>query len=207
MDGDLLIVGGEDHKTGQADDAGDRFDRLEAWTRERFPIGPVEFQWSGQVMEPADGLAYIGRAPIDPDHTFVATGDSGHGITHGTIAGILIADLIMGRKNDWEDVYDPSRTSLKAAGEYVRENVNVAKQYVDYVTPGEVSSEADIPAGQGAVCAKASRRSPFIETMPGSSTGCPRYAHTLAVSSTGTRPRRHGTVRAMAHDSGPRAKC
>ena len=147
----VLIVGGEDHKTGQADDGDERLARLESWTRERFPVGPAEFKWSGQVMEPVDGLAYIGRNPGDKGHVFVATGDSGHGMTHGTIAGMLITDLILGRANEWERLYDPSRKSLKATGEYARENLNVAKQYADFVTPGEVGSEADIQPGEGAI--------------------------------------------------------
>jgi glycine/D-amino acid oxidase-like deaminating enzyme/nitrite reductase/ring-hydroxylating ferredoxin subunit len=151
LQGDLLIVGGEDHKTGQEDDGAERFARLEAWTRERFPIGEVEFRWSGQVMEPVDGLGYIGRNPGDKEHVFVATGDSGHGMTHGTIAGLLLTDLISGRANEWESLYEPSRKSLRAAVEYVRENVNAVKQYSDYLSPGEVDSESEIPPGQGAL--------------------------------------------------------
>jgi glycine/D-amino acid oxidase-like deaminating enzyme/nitrite reductase/ring-hydroxylating ferredoxin subunit len=149
--GDILIVGGEDHKTGQEDDGADRFDRLDRWTRDRFPVGSVEFRWSGQVMEPVDALGYIGRNPADKAHVFVATGDSGHGMTHGTIAGMLISDLILGRPNRWEKLYDPGRKSLKSTGEYVKENLNVAKQYADYVTPGEVHSEDEIQPGHGAV--------------------------------------------------------
>jgi glycine/D-amino acid oxidase-like deaminating enzyme/nitrite reductase/ring-hydroxylating ferredoxin subunit len=148
---DLLIVGGEDHKTGQEDDGYDRFAYLEAWGRERFPIGEVEFKWSGQVMEPVDGLGYIGRNPGDKGHILVATGDSGHGMTHGTIAGILVTDLILGRPNPWQLLYDPSRKSLRSTAEYVKENVNVAKQYLDYVSPGEVGSVDEIRPGQGAL--------------------------------------------------------
>jgi glycine/D-amino acid oxidase-like deaminating enzyme/nitrite reductase/ring-hydroxylating ferredoxin subunit len=151
MANDVLIVGGEDHKTGQADDGSERLARLESWTRERFPVGPAEFKWSGQVMEPVDGLGYIGRNPGDKGHVFVATGDSGHGMTHGTIAGMLITDLILGRPNEWEQLYDPSRKSLKSTGEYARENLNVAKQYTDFITPGEVQSESEILPGQGAI--------------------------------------------------------
>jgi glycine/D-amino acid oxidase-like deaminating enzyme/nitrite reductase/ring-hydroxylating ferredoxin subunit len=151
LQGDVLIVGGEDHKTGQEDDAYDRFAYLESWTRERFPVGEVEYGWSGQVMEPVDGLGYIGRNPGDKGHILVATGDSGHGMTHGTIAGILLTDLIQGRPNPWETLYDPSRKSIKSAAEYVKENVNVAKQYLDYVSPGEVGSVDEIRPGQGAL--------------------------------------------------------
>jgi glycine/D-amino acid oxidase-like deaminating enzyme len=95
-------VGGEDHKTGQANDGDERFARLEAWTRERFPAATqFDYRWSGQVLEPVDGLALIGRNPLDSDNVYIATGDSGNGMTHGTIAGTLLTDLISGRDNRW----------------------------------------------------------------------------------------------------------
>ena len=148
---DLLIVGGEDHKTGQADDAEERFARLEAWTRARFPAAEaVEFRWSGQVMEPVDGLAFIGRNPGDKN-VYMVTGDSGNGMTHGTIGGMLLTDLIMGRANEWETLYDPGRISVRAAGEFARENLNVAAQYVDYATPGDVDSPDRLEPGRGGV--------------------------------------------------------
>jgi glycine/D-amino acid oxidase-like deaminating enzyme/nitrite reductase/ring-hydroxylating ferredoxin subunit len=149
---DLLIVGGEDHKTGQADDANKRFGYLQRWTRTRFPmIEEIEFQWSGQVMEPVDSLAFIGRNPMDDDNVYIATGDSGNGMTHGTIAGILLTDLIMGRENEWETLYDPTRKTLKALPEFMSENLNVAAQYTDLVTPGDVDSADEIKPGGGAI--------------------------------------------------------
>jgi glycine/D-amino acid oxidase-like deaminating enzyme/nitrite reductase/ring-hydroxylating ferredoxin subunit len=149
---DFLIVGGEDHKTGQEDDAEERFKLLQDWTRERFPMaGEAAYRWSGQVLEPADSLAFIGRNPDDAPNIYLATGDSGNGITHGTVAGILLTDLIMGRSNPWEKLYDPKRVSVRAAKEYARENLNVAAQYRDYVTPGEVKSADEIPPGSGAL--------------------------------------------------------
>ena len=151
LHGDVPIVGGDDHKTGQEDDGYDRFAYLESWARERFPIGEVEYRWSGQVLEPVDGLAYIGRNPGDEAHIMIATGDSGHGMTHGTIAGILLTDLILGRPNPWETLYDPARKSVRSTAEYLKENVNVARQYLDYVSPGEVRSVDEIRPGQGAL--------------------------------------------------------
>ena len=149
---DLLIVGGEDHKTGQDSDAAQRWSQLEEWAGARFPmIEGIEFRWSGQVMEPIDYLAFIGHNPLDQSNVYVATGDSGQGMTHGTIAGILLTDMIQGRKNPWEALYDPSRITLRAAAEFTRENINVALQYTDWLTGGEVSSTDDIQPGTGAV--------------------------------------------------------
>lgn len=149
---DVLIVGGEDHKTGQANDGDERYARLQHWTRERFPqVQEVEFRWSGQVMEPADGLAFIGRNPLDHDNVYIATGDSGQGMTHGTIAGLLLTDLIQGRKNRWEDVYSPSRIRVKAIPSYASENINVAVQYADYVTAADINSESELKPGNGAI--------------------------------------------------------
>jgi glycine/D-amino acid oxidase-like deaminating enzyme/nitrite reductase/ring-hydroxylating ferredoxin subunit len=149
--GDLLIIGGEDHKTGQAADGDERFARLEAWARERFPqLGPIEYHWAGQVMETLDGLAYLGRNPLDEENVYIATGDSGMGMTHGVIAGMLISDLILGRANPWRDLYDPARKPL-AVRDFASENLNVAAQYTSWLTPGEVSDVAEILPGHGAI--------------------------------------------------------
>ena len=83
-------------------------------------IESIEYRWSGEVLEPNDGLAFIGRNPLDSKNVYIATGDSGNGMTHGTIAGMLLTDLIVGRKNDWESIYDPSRITLKALPELSR---------------------------------------------------------------------------------------
>jgi glycine/D-amino acid oxidase-like deaminating enzyme/nitrite reductase/ring-hydroxylating ferredoxin subunit len=152
-DDDILIVGGEDHKSGQADDGDQRHARLEAWTRERFPVaGEIVFRWSGQVMEPVDGVAFIGRNPGDPRNVYIATGDSGMGMTHGTIAGMLITDLIMGRNSEWATLYDPSRQTLGASLEFAKENLNVAAQYVeDYLSGGDLDADEVVAVGEGAI--------------------------------------------------------
>jgi glycine/D-amino acid oxidase-like deaminating enzyme/nitrite reductase/ring-hydroxylating ferredoxin subunit len=149
---DIVIVGGEDHKSAQASDGEARFERLVAWTREHVPgAGDVEFRWSGQVMETQDGLGFIGRNPMDASNVYVATGDSGMGMTHGTIAGVLISDQIAGRDNPWAALYDPSRIRAGAATDFLKENLNVAAQYAAWITAGEVSSVNEIAPNSGAV--------------------------------------------------------
>jgi Rieske Fe-S protein len=152
---DLLIVGGEDHKTGQESNLSMRFESLERWMRKHFPMAQdVVYRWSGQVFEPVDGLGFIGRNPGDSDNVYIATGDSGHGMTHGTIAGMLITDLIMGRPNPWEKLYDPARKNAKSVGEFLKENLNVAAQFKDYVTPGDVEDPSEVLPGTGRIMRK-----------------------------------------------------
>jgi len=150
---DALIVGGEDFKTAHADDAGVRFTRLEQWARERWPVvGERITQWTGQVMESNDYLAYIGPNPDGAKHVWLVTGDSGMGMTHGTIAGILLEALIMGKDHPWAALYDPKRITLhgRELAEVAKENADVAMQFTDYVTPGE-TDEAMVPRGEGRV--------------------------------------------------------
>jgi glycine/D-amino acid oxidase-like deaminating enzyme/nitrite reductase/ring-hydroxylating ferredoxin subunit len=156
---EILIVGGEDHKAGQAQDADARFARLERWMREHFPAaGAVELRWSGQVMETVDGLAFIGRNPLDAENVYIVTGDSGMGMTHGTIGGMLITDLIQRRQNPWQALYDPTRMRSGAAIEWVKENLNVALQYTSWFTAGDVTSIDQITPGNGAVIAESGRK-------------------------------------------------
>ncbi|HEX8691583.1 MAG TPA: FAD-dependent oxidoreductase [Longimicrobium sp.] len=162
IDGDpgheWLIVGGEDHKTGHHDDADERYARLEAWTKEHFPmVEAFDLRWSGQVLEPVDYLGFIGRDPAGLENVYVATGDSGQGMTHGTIAGLLISDLVLGRPNEWESLYDPKRKTLsvESVKMWLEENVDVGFQYKDLLpTGGDVKSADEIPSGSGAILQK-----------------------------------------------------
>jgi glycine/D-amino acid oxidase-like deaminating enzyme/nitrite reductase/ring-hydroxylating ferredoxin subunit len=151
---EVLIVGGADHKSGQADDFEARFEQLEEWTRTRFrKAKELVFRWSGQVLEPVDGLAYIGRNPADKENVYIVTGDSGNGMTHGTIAGMLIPELIHRGDHAWAKLYSPSRISLSARPsiDFAKENINVAKQFIDYFTGGDADSANDPKNGEGAV--------------------------------------------------------
>lgn len=152
---DLLIVGGEDHKAGQVVDQVERHRRLEDWARERFPMmGPVQYKWSGMVMETTDGGAFIGRNPGDESNVYIATGDSGMGMTHGTIAAILLTDLILGRENPWQKFYDPARKPVSgmAGRNFVSENANVGKEYIkDWLSGDDEPSEAELQPDEGTI--------------------------------------------------------
>ena len=155
--GPLVLVGGGDYQTGTRDEGRERMDGLEAWARERLPVGEVAYRWSGQVLEPADSMAFIGQAETE-SNVYVCTGDSGQGMTHGVLAALVIGDLISGRKNPWAELYSPLRVSLSAAGEYVKDQAKVVSRFVDWLTPGEEESPGQVARGEGAVIRRGARK-------------------------------------------------
>jgi glycine/D-amino acid oxidase-like deaminating enzyme/nitrite reductase/ring-hydroxylating ferredoxin subunit len=149
---DWLIVGGEDHRSGTADDMKDRFACLEDWTRERFrQFGKVEYRWSGQVMEPVDFLPYSGRD--GSDRIYVHSGDSGMGMTNGVAGALNFIALFRNDKARFADLFDPGRkpkTGL-TLGEYVKGQGPVVANLGEYLGAGEVDSIDQIEPGEGAI--------------------------------------------------------
>jgi len=147
---ELVIVGGADHRTGQGDPI-EAWAEVERWTRRWLRLdGTIIARWSGQIIEPVDGPAHIGKSP-DLDHVYVATGDSGNGLTHGTIAGLLIPELMRGHNPAWADVYAPNRSHLHSLGTLIKEAAHSTAPYTGWLRPGEVHSLDEIPHGQGAL--------------------------------------------------------
>jgi Rieske Fe-S protein len=97
-----------------------------------------------------DGLAFLGRSPGE-DNVYIVTGDSGQGMTHATLGAMIVADLIAGRENPWSELFDPDRVTLQAAGTFLEENMDAARRYADWVTPGQEPDPDAIPPGSGAV--------------------------------------------------------
>lgn len=119
-DGDILILGGEDHKTGQVTDTNACYARLEQKLRDLVPGNPVVAKrWSGQVIESVDGLPYIGEAAPGQ---FLATGFAGNGMTFGTLAGMMARDQLAKVKSPWRDLFAVERKKLSVAWDYAKEN-------------------------------------------------------------------------------------
>ncbi len=120
QDADVVIFGGEDHKTGQVANPSDRYTRLEKTLTALLPQVEITHHWSGQLIETPDGLPFIGEmAP----HQLTGTGFCGNGITFGTLTGMMVADAILGRTNPWTDLFDPGRKAIgRGTWAYLKEN-------------------------------------------------------------------------------------
>jgi len=149
-DADVVIFGGQDHKTGQQADTMECYRRLEERLAGILPGGDVTHHWSGQVIETPDGLPYIGSTA---DHQYAATGFAGNGLTFGTLAGIIISDALLGRSNPWAELFDPSRKALtRGLWDYLKENAD----YPYYMIRGrfagaDAQSLGAVKRGQGLI--------------------------------------------------------
>jgi glycine/D-amino acid oxidase-like deaminating enzyme/nitrite reductase/ring-hydroxylating ferredoxin subunit len=153
---DLLISGGEDHPTGNTSKTDvpetGRYALLEAWTRNHFPIEEIIYRWSGQVLEPMDCVAFIGRNPFDKDNVYIVTGDSGNGMTHCSFAGLLITDLILGKENKWADLYSPTRFTLSESTPILKQMMTETLSYLKQMPNFNNADELDdIQPGEGRI--------------------------------------------------------
>lgn len=147
-----VIFGGEDHKTGQELHTELHFQHLQEWADARFGIERVTHRWSGQVIEPVDGLPFIGRNPMS-ERIYVATGFSGLGMTFGTVAGMLLSDLILDNPNPWVELYDASRVKPFAAiRNFISENIDYPSHLIaDRLTPAQTKDVSRLRENEGAI--------------------------------------------------------
>jgi glycine/D-amino acid oxidase-like deaminating enzyme/nitrite reductase/ring-hydroxylating ferredoxin subunit len=165
---EILLVGGADHRTGHGNPM-TAWDTLEAWTRAHIPMaGAAVTRWSGQIMEPADALGYIGAAR-GRKNVFLVSGDSGNGLTNGAIAGLLLPALIRGDEHRWAELYAPSRSRHHGIATLMHEAVSSVAPYMDWVSAGDVRSLAEIAPGHGAVLRHGAHR---IAAFRDESGGC-----------------------------------
>jgi Rieske Fe-S protein len=148
----LWIVGGEPHPTGQEPDTPARVERLEAWARARFDVESVAYRWSTQDNVTPDGLPYVGPLTSAAKHVFVATGFGGWGMSNGTAAAMLLADLVLGRPNGWSALYDPAREgTLAKAAAVLRDTATQIKDVEGGYQPKGPPPDGDLARGEARI--------------------------------------------------------
>jgi glycine/D-amino acid oxidase-like deaminating enzyme/nitrite reductase/ring-hydroxylating ferredoxin subunit len=150
--GELLIVGGESHKTGTSDPV-ERYAALEEWARERFDVAAVEYRWSAQDAMPADGIPYVGKLSPIARRVWTASGFKKWGFTNGAAAAIMLSDAILGRENPWAETFDANRFKpLAAAPALLKENISVGAHFFgDRLAPADARSLEQLAPGEGGI--------------------------------------------------------
>ncbi len=169
----LFIVGGDDHKVGQRSDTEEAFASLERYVHERLPGARIRHRWSGQIIEPADGLPYIGRNSLSK-RIFVATGFAGNGMTGGTLAALILAEDVVGREHPWGHVFTATRVRPRAAGlTIIKENADYAKHLVaDRFGAPPMDAVAALAPGEGCVVDGAGGRLAVYRSPVGHLSAC-----------------------------------
>jgi nitrite reductase/ring-hydroxylating ferredoxin subunit len=149
----VVIVGGESHTPGTDDDTEARYARLEHFLAERFDAH-AEFRWSTHDYMPVDRLPYIGRLRRGDDRVLVATGFAKWGLTKGTLAAQLFTDAILGRPNEYAELYDAKRLAPKqSAVRFAKGNGAVGLRFFgDRVRPRDGREEIErLQPGAGTI--------------------------------------------------------
>jgi glycine/D-amino acid oxidase-like deaminating enzyme/nitrite reductase/ring-hydroxylating ferredoxin subunit len=153
-DHDLVILGGEDHRVGAKGDTEEAWMNLQNHLHEAVDDFTLAYRWSGEVLETDDDYPYIGRVPGRPENELMVTGDSGTGMTNGTVGALMLAERVLGRGTPWDDLYDPARITADAntAWQWIKHNVDAGAALVGRaIQRSEIKDVAELDLGQGAV--------------------------------------------------------
>ena len=146
------IVAGTTFKPGHPDEEQEYIQDVEGWLTEHFQAGPVQYRWINEDYDAMDGAPYIGWSSKGGDGYLVATGFAAWGISNGTVAGMIIADLVAGRDNPWLPVFDATRVKpVAGAKEFAKENLDVAAHLVSGYLSRKPKDYDELEPGHAAI--------------------------------------------------------
>ncbi len=157
-EGELIIIGGEHHKTGQSIDTNKHYQALVDYSCENFTVEAIPYRWSTQDCMTLDDVPYVGHFTSDTPNMYIATGFGKWGMTNSTAASMILRDLIIKGESPWQEVYDPSRQTIMASAKsFVVENLNVAKELIKGKTE-DLPEDPKIKEGEGKVIEEEGQR-------------------------------------------------
>lgn len=160
LDRPALVIGGEEHRTGEEPDTERRYETLVDWARAQFDVVDVVNRWSAQDYMSTDGLPFVG--PVGPGYSNVltATGFQKWGLTNGTAAAIVMSDNILGKANEYSQLYNSLRVApTQSVKEYLLANAGTAKHYaVDHLKRVTAPSSDTLAPGEGGLATDEGRK-------------------------------------------------
>jgi Rieske Fe-S protein len=166
-DGNIVLIGGLNHKTGQGGDIIARYRTLEDFARRLFNVTSILYHWTTQDTVTMDAIPYIGKITSAARHIYVATGFGGWGMTNGTVAGMLLTDMIIGRNNPWSTVFDATRIYPTAsAKKFTAQHIDEAKEWVKGIVAGS-NSLAGIANGEARVIEHVGKKTGVYKDIDG----------------------------------------
>lgn len=149
--GELILVVGENHKTGQGENMEKHYHQLIEFAADVFTIEDIHYRWSTQDCMTLDGIPYIGAYAEDRPNLYIATGFQKWGMTSSMVSATILRDLILKDSSPWQEVYNPSRKNIMGQiKSFIVENADVAKHLIKgKIAP--VPEDLEVPCGEGKV--------------------------------------------------------
>jgi glycine/D-amino acid oxidase-like deaminating enzyme/nitrite reductase/ring-hydroxylating ferredoxin subunit len=148
-----LIVGGKDHKTAHEENTEQCLRKLESHIRKYYDVKEVEYGWSSQYYEPADGLPYIGKMPGYLDHIYVATGFGGNGMVYSGVAALTFREILLEDKPVYQDLFKPGRIKpIAGFVNFIKHNADVLKQFAGkWFSGDDLHQLVELAPGEGKI--------------------------------------------------------
>ncbi len=128
---EMILVVGENHKTGQGKDMDRHYWALADFAEKIFSVKAIPYRWSTQDCMTLDGIPYVGQFSSDTPGLYIVAGFEKWGMTNSVASAIILKDLILRGESPWQEVYNPSRKNLTGSVKhFVVENLDVAKHLI-----------------------------------------------------------------------------
>ncbi len=107
---ELLLVGGGGHRTGER---GGNWNELRSFVNLRYPQAKELYHWAAQDCMSLDGMPYIGNYSQSTPNLYAACGFNKWGMTGAMVSAMILSDMVIGKRNEYADIFRPSRSVLK----------------------------------------------------------------------------------------------
>ena len=149
--GDLLLLGGGGHRTGE-NSAGGKYEKLRKQAEALWPQSREVARWSAQDCMTLDGLPYIGPYSQSEPRWYVATGFAKWGMTNSMAAALVLRDQITGRENPDAVVFSPQRfTPGASAKTFLEDGMHAVRDLSRRLFAPPKAMLDELPAGHGGV--------------------------------------------------------
>ena len=148
--GELLLFGGENHRTGE-NRKGGCYENLRNKAKEFFPNSEEVMHWSAQDCMSIDGVPYIGRYADNEPDWYVATGFQKWGMTHSMVSAMLLRDELCGIENQYKHIFNPSRFVISDIKNIAKEGTKSLKGLAKRVFELPEETAQGLPIGHGGI--------------------------------------------------------
>lgn len=127
----LVLIGGGEHRVGDDEEECLHFKELSTFAKTVFESEKILYHWSTQDYVTSDRLPYIGYLNSSLFHNvYVATGFNKWGMTGGTNAALVLRDMLLTGKSEYEALFNPKRSGVFSGHTFITHNVEGIKNYV-----------------------------------------------------------------------------